>query len=131
MSEPTPAQDYASFLRAVADHLDAHPELEEPWPWITPGRSLQVPTSGGSRRYVAWCRSLGVRDLRVKLFDNDAHVHAWNVPLGETTVRDLWAGVEGLQRLLVEGGGYGGVPFTLTELEYFAEHGTLPEAGTR
>jgi hypothetical protein len=133
MTEQTPAQDYAAFLRAVAEHLDAHPHLTEPWIRPGPIPMLHIPTTEVpvARSFVAWCRSLGVRDLHVGLFPQAAHVHAVDVPIGDVVVAELWAGVDGLQRHLVQGGGYTKLPLTLAELEYFAEHGSLPEAGAR
>lgn len=129
-SEPTPAQQHAAFLRALADHLDAHPDLATP-EIISTSRQLQIGDRGrGPGALIAWFRSVGARDLRVDLFPDYASVRAVNVRIGDQTA-DVWGGVEGLQKLLIQGGGYSRLPFTLAELEHFAEYGTLPEAGGR
>lgn len=126
MTEPTPAE-YADFLTAVAEHLRAHPDLSVPW--LRPG-TVQVTRSEDASGLIAWLHSVGVVDLQISLSDDYAYVHVLKVPVGGVIVDELWGTVDGLQRHLIQGG-YGRLHLTLADLEYFAEHGTLPEAGAR
>lgn len=130
MSERTPAQEFADLLSALAGHLRENPHLATPDVYGL--GKLQVGTRPDNpSTLVDWFRSLGVRDLRVDLFDGYAAVHAVDVLIGSSVARDVWGAVEGLEKLLVHGGGYWKLPLTITELEHYAQHGTLPEAGER
>lgn len=136
MPDLTPAQQQAVFLRALADHLDAHPDL----PHVTVDRSL-VPSTWRLRAYddeatkfTALCRSLNVTGLRVFVLDGFAECRA-ATRIGGIDVT-VWSAVHDLQRHLVEDRSVGacisehdGLRLTVSDLEYFATHGTLPEAG--
>lgn len=136
MSDLTPAQEQAVFLRALADHLDAHPGL----PHVTVDRSLIPPTwrlraeSDETLKFTALCRSLNVTGLRVFVLDGFAECRA-ATRIGGIDVT-VWSAVHDLQRHLVEDRSVGacisehdGLRLTVSDLEYFATHGTLPEAG--
>ena len=136
MPDLTSAPHQAVFLRSLAEHLDAHPDLSR----VDVDRSV-VPPVWRLRPYrdepaglAAWCRSLGVTGVRATLLDTFASCWA-GAKIDGHDVR-LWAAVDGLQRLLVEDRSVGacisatdGLRLTVSDLEYFAEHGTLPEAG--
>lgn len=136
MPDLTPAQKQAVFLRALADHIDAHPDL----PRVTVDRSVVPPTwrlrtyEDETTKFTALCRSLNVTDLRVFVLDGFAECRA-AARIGGIDVT-MWSAVDDLQRHLVEDHSvwaciseHDGLRLTVAELEHFATHGTLPEAG--
>lgn len=140
MTELTAAQQQADFLTALAEHLRVHPHLVVFA--MTASGDMYLRTDDEDPRaaagaLVAWFASVGATDLWVRLYiepdyrEGYAAVHAHDVTIGGQPVRNLWGTVRGLQRWLVQGAGYGHQLFTLAELEHFAEHATLPEAGER
>jgi hypothetical protein len=127
-TELTPAQQQAEVLAALAEHLRAYPDLEPVY--VTPHASLQIPSRRSAAGFVAWFASLGVRELRVRLEVEHGYaaVHALQVGLGGHRV-EMWGGLEGLHRWLVQAGYGEGLRLTVAELEHFAARGALPEAG--
>jgi hypothetical protein len=108
----SPTRRQAAFLRALADHLDNHPDLApvnltNSW---DPNPSLQIALHGRPITEAdvnAWAASVGAQLIRVKLVaSGEGYLHATGV-IGGTEV-DVWSAVGGEyfagDVLAVEGG---------------------------
>lgn len=128
MTEQTPAQEQADFFAALAKHLRAHPDLAEVSPYgHRDYRNMRIlsaePNGSAPAELAAWARSLGVESLTsLPLPDETWSSVDFRGHLGRFPVR-AWAKVDDLPKDVTE--------LTVAELEHFAEHGTLPEAGAR
>ena len=89
MTSITPAQHQAAFLRALADHLDAHPDLAPVR--VLGGRrtDLQLCSAHTAADLIAWARSLDIEQVHVQLISNNAYLHVFGeLPHGHRV--DVW-----------------------------------------
>lgn len=129
MPELTPAQQQAAFLRLLADHQDAHSGLAEvaTQPYrIAPARwQIRILNPDHADRdpwpLIRWARSLDAEQLRAMPITDEAWSSVkFDAEIGPHAAQ-VWAPIEGLPRDVTS--------LTVSDLEYFAAHGTLPEAG--
>lgn len=137
----SPAQGQARLLAALAGHLLAHdlPVVDvesclRRWRLRVAGGDEDLAQLAG---FLAWCRSLGVAQVRVFLIlggacRDFAECRASARIAGQEVT--VWTAVPGLERWLVEDPSTGpsstrdgGLRLGVSELAHYAEHRVLPE----
>lgn len=122
MPEQTPAQRQAGFLTALAEHLRAHPHLPIVNTAYDHGGGWQLHViSDGLAGLIRWARSLGAEQLSaMAMIDAAWSAVKTNTQLGPWRV-EVFVRVDDFPRDVTA--------VTVVELEHFAVHGALPEAG--